>query len=69
MYCQVIREFKEVKAPDKNIKLVLSGFRDTYDIENTDSITIMSSDLFNNTETPERSSGSQNDLLKALINK
>lgn len=66
---QVIREFKEVKAPDKNIKLVLSGFRDTYDIENTDSITIMSSDLFNNTETPERSSGSQNDLLKALINK
>jgi carbonic anhydrase len=66
---QVIREFKEVKAPDKNIKLVLSGFRDTYDIENTDSITMMSSDLFNNIETPERSSGSQNDLLKALINK
>lgn len=32
----LITEFKEIKANDLNIKVKLSGFKDAYDIENTD---------------------------------
>ncbi len=32
---QMIREFKEIKAPQKNIRFDLVGFKDVYQIENT----------------------------------
>ena len=32
---ELIREFREIKAPERNIRLELAGFRDEYKIENT----------------------------------
>jgi len=66
---QVIKEFRDIKAPEKNIKLVLSGFKEFYDIENTEHIMMMSADLIGTNENPLRTSGSQQTLIKDLTNK
>lgn len=64
---QVIKEFKEIKAPDKNIKVILTGFKEVYNIENTDHVSMINSDFITAQENPERTSGSQYKLLKDLI--
>lgn len=64
---EVIREFREVKAPAKKIQLQLTGFKDQYEIENTEHIRMMRTDLVYARETPRRSSGSQKELLQALL--
>jgi carbonic anhydrase len=64
---EVIREFKEVKAPEKNIQLSLTGFKNYYSIENTEHITMVHKDLFTAKELPVRTSGSQKELLNELI--
>jgi len=66
---QVIKEFRDIKAPEKNIKLVLSGFKEYYDIENTEHIMIMNAELIGANENPLRTSGSQHILIKDLTNK
>ncbi len=66
---QVIKEFKNIKAPEKNIQLSLSGFKEHYDIENTENIVMMNNDLFSSKENPLRTSGTQKELLKDLTNK
>lgn len=35
---ELIREFKEIKAPDRNITLELTGFKAEYEIENTSNV-------------------------------
>lgn len=37
---EMIREFDQIKAPDKNIRSILKGFETTYNIENNDHIFI-----------------------------
>lgn len=64
---QVIKEFKDIKAPDKDIKVLLAGFKDVYNIENTEHISMINSDFINAEESPLRTSGSQSKLLKDLI--
>jgi carbonic anhydrase len=64
---EVIREFKEVKAPEKKIQLSLTGFKDNYSVENTEHITMVHNDLFTAKELPVRTSGSQKELLNDLI--
>lgn len=64
---EVIREFKEIKAPEKNIKLSLKGFKEHYETENSEHIFMMRKDLVSARELPIRSSGSQDELLVELI--
>lgn len=66
---QVIKEFKNYKAPEKNIQLSLSGFKEHYDIENTDNIVMMNNEIFSSKDNPMRTSGTQKELLKDLTNK
>jgi carbonic anhydrase len=33
---ELIREFKNIKAPERNINCILTGFKEKYKIENTD---------------------------------
>jgi len=63
---QVIREFKDVKAPEKNIQLSLTGFKEHYEIGNTEHIVMMNSDLLSAKEHPLRTSGTQKELIKDL---
>jgi carbonic anhydrase len=63
---QVIKEFKNYKAPQKNIQLSLANFKDHYDIENNDNIFMMNNDKFSSKENPLRTSGTQKELLKDL---
>lgn len=60
----IIREFSQIKAPQKNIKVVLKGFKEAYKINNTEHLFL---------EAPEKekpvsvvSNGTHKELLKEL---
>ncbi len=60
----IIREFTQIKAPQKNIKVVLKGFKDAYKVNNTDH-------LFIEKEEKERpvaaiTNGTHKELLREL---
>jgi carbonic anhydrase len=63
---EVIREFRDVKAPEKNITLVLNGFREHYEIENSEHISMLRNGLMIGNESPQRSSGTHTELIHAL---
>ncbi|MEZ5026096.1 MAG: SulP family inorganic anion transporter [Chitinophagales bacterium] len=63
---QIIKEFKNVKAVDKNIKVLLTGFKEIYEIENTENVSIINLDFINNNERPIQTSGVHNTLIKDL---
>lgn len=63
---QVIKEFKEIKAPNKKIRLTLIGFKEEYKIENNEHIVMMNPDLLSAKEQPSRTFGSHKDLLIEL---
>ncbi|MBO9152885.1 SulP family inorganic anion transporter [Chitinophaga sp. GCM10012297] len=61
----IIREFTQIKAPQKNIKVVLKGFKDAYKVNNTDHL------FLENKEEKEKpvvaiTNGTHKDLLKEL---
>ncbi|MGX5818167.1 SulP family inorganic anion transporter [Chitinophaga lutea] len=60
----IIREFTQIKAPQKRIKVVLKGFKDAYKINNTDHLFIETEKK----ETPvaQVTSGTHKELLKEL---
>ncbi|MFN8264260.1 MAG: SulP family inorganic anion transporter [Chitinophagales bacterium] len=64
---QVIREFKDIKAKDKNIKVAVNGFKDVYNIENTEYVSMISADFIDISDNPQRTSGSHRTLLHDLI--
>ncbi|MCC6515469.1 MAG: SulP family inorganic anion transporter [Chitinophagales bacterium] len=64
---QVIREFKDIKAKDKNIKVAVNGFKDVYNIENTEYVSMISADFIDISDNPQRTSGTQRTLLHDLI--
>lgn len=64
---QVIREFKDIKAKDKNIKVAVNGFKDVYNIENTEYVSLISADFIDISDNPQRTSGTQKTLLHDLI--
>ncbi|SHL92641.1 carbonic anhydrase [Chitinophaga jiangningensis] len=63
---QTIREFKEIKAPQKNIQVVLTGFKDVYKIQNSPSLTNEQQTRITNGHVHTIASGNHNDLLKEL---
>lgn len=63
---QTIREFKEIKAPQKNIHVVLTGFKDVYKIQNSPSLTSEQQARITNGHVHTIASGNHNDLLKEL---
>ncbi|AWO01530.1 hypothetical protein DLD77_07395 [Chitinophaga alhagiae] len=60
----IIREFSQIKAPQKNIKVVLRGFKEAYKINNTEHVFLESQEK----EKPVSvvSNGTHKDLLKEL---
>ncbi|ATL46617.1 hypothetical protein COR50_05145 [Chitinophaga caeni] len=57
---EILREFTQIKAPQKNIKVVLTGFKDVYNIRNTEHIFI---------EQPgegQKTNGNHTQLIKEL---
>ncbi|MBK8556209.1 MAG: SulP family inorganic anion transporter [Lewinellaceae bacterium] len=50
---EIIREFSQVNAPAKNIKLTLKGFRDAYRFNETDFVSIIHRDDSNNKKETE----------------
>ncbi|HRG34678.1 MAG TPA: SulP family inorganic anion transporter [Chitinophagales bacterium] len=64
---QVIREFKDIKAKDKNIKVAVNGFKDVYNIENTEYVSMISADFIDISDNPQRTSGTHRTLLHDLI--
>jgi len=59
-----IREFKDVKAPQKNITVVLKGFKDAYKIANTDDATQQA--VLSGGHVHTISTGNHKQLLKEL---
>lgn len=63
----LIREFHDSKAPNKDIKLSLIGFRNTYKVPASVSEREVVSSLLNVDETPKRSAGNYKKLLRQLL--
>lgn len=63
---ELIRDFHESKAPDRNIKLSLIGFKNTYKVPSAASEWDVVSELANGNEEPKRSAGTYKKLLKQL---
>ncbi|NIG52389.1 SulP family inorganic anion transporter [Chitinophaga sp. Cy-1792] len=63
---QTIREFKEIKAQQKNISVVLTGFKDVYNIQNTPNLSADQQVKMTNGHVHTIASGTHNDLLKEL---
>lgn len=64
---EVIREFYETKAPDKDITMSLEGFRNTYNVPATDPEAQKLAKLENGKEEPqEKSAGGYRKLIKQL---
>ena len=61
---ELIRDFHESKAADRNIKLSLIGFKDTYKVPATDSEDL--NDFENGSEVPKQSNGNYQNLLQEL---
>jgi MFS superfamily sulfate permease-like transporter len=64
----LIRDFHDSKAPTKNIKLSLIGFKNTYKVPSSISEREVLSGLVDADETPKRSSGNYKKLLRQLVN-
>ena len=64
---EVIKEFNFIKAPERNIKVLLSGFKEEYKIENNDNVSMIHSSVLSSKENPQRSSGNQKTLLNDLL--
>jgi MFS superfamily sulfate permease-like transporter len=62
----LIREFHDSKAPDKNIKVSLIGFRNAYKVPKSATERDVVAPLLDADEMPKRSSGSYKKLLKQL---
>ncbi len=62
----IIKEFKDVKAAQKGIRLSLLGFKNAYNVENTEHTITIQSNLISGTEQPTRTKGNQDKLLKQL---
>jgi MFS superfamily sulfate permease-like transporter len=62
----LIREFSISKAPERNIKMSLLGFKNVYNVPKEARETDIISDLITDTEVPKRSSGGYKKLLKQL---
>ncbi|MBV8254650.1 MAG: SulP family inorganic anion transporter [Chitinophaga sp.] len=63
---QTIREFKEIKAPQKNMQVVLTGFKEVYNIQNSPNLTAEQQSKLTNGHVHTIASGNHNDLLKEL---
>jgi carbonic anhydrase len=63
---QTIREFKDIKAPQKNIKVVLTGFKSVYKIQNTPDLTLEEQAHLRSEHVHTISTGSHKELLKEL---
>lgn len=64
---EVIKEFNFIKAPERNIKVLLTGFKEHYKIENNDHISMIHSNVLSSKENPQRTSGNQKTLLNDLL--
>lgn len=64
---EVIKEFNFIKAPERNIKVLLSGFKEEYKIDNNDNVSMIHSSVLSSKENPQRSSGDQKTLLNDLL--
>jgi MFS superfamily sulfate permease-like transporter len=62
----LVREFYVSKAPEKNIKMSLVGFRNVYKIPDADSEGEIVAGFGGNNETPIKTSGDYKKLLKQL---
>ncbi|HRO41784.1 MAG TPA: SulP family inorganic anion transporter [Flavipsychrobacter sp.] len=62
----LIREFHKTKAPEKNIKMSLIGFKDVYKIPYTDDEKEIASPFIGKPEPKEHTSGDYKELLKHL---
>ncbi|MCW3462389.1 SulP family inorganic anion transporter [Chitinophaga nivalis] len=63
---QTIREFKEIKAPQHNIKVILTGFKPVYNIQNTPDLSPEEQSKLNSGQVHTISSGNHKELLKEL---
>ena len=63
---QTIREFKDIKAPQKNIKVILTGFKKVYNIQNTPDLTAEEQSRLTSPQVHTISSGNHKELLKEL---
>ncbi|MBS0025841.1 SulP family inorganic anion transporter [Chitinophaga sp. 22321] len=63
---QTIREFKDIKAPQKNIKVILTGFKTVYNIQNTPDLTPEEQSRLSSPQVHTISSGNHKELLKEL---
>lgn len=63
---QTIREFKDIKAPQKNIKVILTGFKNVYNIQNTPDLTSEEQTRLSSPQVHTISSGNHKELLKEL---
>jgi carbonic anhydrase len=63
---QTIREFKDVKAPQKNIKVILTGFKTVYNIQNTPDLSAEEQSRLTSPHVHTISSGNHKELLKEL---
>jgi MFS superfamily sulfate permease-like transporter len=63
---ETIREFKDVKAPQKNIAVILTGFKEVYNIPNTANVTPEQQSALTSGQVHTISSGNHEQLLKEL---
>ena len=64
---EIIKEFQKINAPERNIKLILTGFKETYKINNSDNVhSEMLEDIFTTTDTKGKPA---KDLLTDLTGK
>ncbi|OJW79040.1 MAG: hypothetical protein BGO69_03965 [Bacteroidetes bacterium 46-16] len=62
----IIKEFHDIKAPEKNIKMSLVGFKDSYKLQSKVTEKEIIYNLMHTDEVPKRSSGGHKDLLQQL---
>lgn len=63
---QTIREFKDIKAPQKNITVILTGFKEVYNLTNSGEISAELQSKIANGQVHTISSGNHKELLKEL---
>ena len=64
---EIIKEFQKINAPERNIKLILTGFKETYKINNSDNVhSEMLEDIFTTTDVKGKPA---KDLLTDLTGK
>lgn len=62
----LIRDFHDTKAPERNIRLSLIGFKNVYKIPHSDNAWELESELKDGNEMPKKSAGNYRKLLKQL---